>query len=144
MLFSHRQILIIQQQRERELDSFTYIADRGIDNLVYSKMYCDDAFFQNLLATDSAKDCIARYQSRGSRNFLLVPQKEFWYGLWRSLLCVLTFRKDDGVRMFTKFEESLRFTEVMKQLFDDLKIPYFRVDQTSLVDRLSFLEECIT
>lgn len=50
-------------------------------------------------------------------------------------------RQDDGVRMFTCFEESVQFTAVMRQLFEDLNIPYCCVDQFALDDRLAFLEQ---
>jgi len=124
-----RRILELQNEKENLLSSFSYISDRGIDNLVYSKIYCGDEYFQNLLETDSAMECIARYRSPQSRNFLLIPYEEYW--------------KDDGVRMISTFEECLRFTEVMKWLFEYLKIPYCCIDQHSLDERLAQLERSL-
>lgn len=76
----------IQQKREREISDFSYISDRGLDNLVFSKMYCGDEFFASLLRSESAVECIERYRSPQSRNFVLIPKREYWYAAF-SIFC---------------------------------------------------------
>jgi hypothetical protein len=71
----------LQDEKETLLDisKDSYISDRGIDNLVYSKHYCSEEFFKSLLESKEAQRCINRYREPTSINIVLVPKEIYLY-----------------------------------------------------------------
>jgi hypothetical protein len=57
-------ILEKQDQAEALLEGKTYISDRGIDNLAYTKKYCGDDVYRKFLNSDPAQRCISRFEGK--------------------------------------------------------------------------------
>ncbi|XP_071941216.1 uncharacterized protein [Antedon mediterranea] len=112
--FEQLQRLILESQCEVDRknalneDLEGYIADRGIDPVVYAALYLGDKAKDSLLSLPVTKECIQRFKN--SLIFVVHPHKE----------CM----KKDGVRITPVWNELTRFTEILTQLLDHLQINY--------------------
>ncbi|CAM1306704.1 Uncharacterised protein g4438 [Pycnogonum litorale] len=130
-VFEKVQLEILNEQsqmyRRHEKDNEDYIADRGIDPLVYARYYLGEDALNRLLSQSLTKSCIERF--RTSLTFVLLPQPE----------CV----DDDGFRIKPVLSDLQGFTDHLIELLNQLNINYFVIDFLDLEQRKQFVVDKI-
>jgi len=129
-LFQSR-ILEAQCKCEREVEHCEYVvSDRGIDLLTYVKYYLPSevAFYQQLVATPEAQECLERY--RNGLVFVLKPQ--------HSLMV------DDGVRMIPDWNQLVGFTQSLCEILRQYKIPFILIDMLPLEERVQVVLKALS
>ncbi|XP_033105882.1 uncharacterized protein LOC117108095 [Anneissia japonica] len=129
--FEKLQRLILKRQCEVERENANngkdYIANRGIDPIVYAALYLGDDVKNTLLALPTTQECIQRYKT--SFVFVIHPHKQ----------CM----KEDGERINPVFSELTRFTELLIQILDDLGIEYIPITVLDRSERCSIVVDHI-
>lgn len=115
----------VEEQHSR--NGTPYIADRGIDPLVYSLMYLGENSMKRLLSLPSSQECVNRY--RTSLVFVVRPFRE----------CLQT----DDIRLVPKMEELSKFTNLMEKVLQDNRIPFTVIDVLDLKKRVDIVQEKI-
>ncbi|XP_033113303.1 uncharacterized protein LOC117113908 [Anneissia japonica] len=113
--FENLQRLILENQcevdRQNANNGEDYIADRGIDPIVYAALYLGDEAKKSLLALPITQECIQRFKN--SCIFVVYPHRQ----------CMNV----DGKRITPVWNELTRFTEILIQILKDFKIEYIPV-----------------
>jgi len=104
-----------------------YIADRGIDPLIYSLLYLGEESMKRLSNLPSTKECINRYKN--SLMFVVRPYPE----------CLQT----DDIRLVPKMEELINYTNIMEKVLQENDIPYTVIDVLDLKKRVDIVKEKI-
>ena len=128
--FQHS-ILVGQNDIETSLikKNCHFITDRGPDPLVFVEQHtADHELAMKLADSDAAKACLQRYRS--SRCVVVI-------------VCPLDTIEDDNVRMVPTGEEQIQYTEYLKRILKELKVPYKYCDKTDRAERLDWLESVI-
>lgn len=105
----------------------SYIADRGIDPIVYALLYLGRESMARLLNLPSCKECIDRY--RNSLVFVVRPFPE----------CV----QADGIRLVPKMDELMAYTDKMEAVLQQNAIPYTAIDVLNLKERVDIVKQKI-
>ncbi|XP_019625578.1 PREDICTED: uncharacterized protein LOC109470921 [Branchiostoma belcheri] len=129
--FEDLQLKILDAQCETERTNAAagrdYIADRGIDPVVYAHVCLGENAKQRLLETQQAKECIERYKK--SLVFVITPHQE----------CI----KDDGFRMTGTLEDLQRYTVAMTTILNDNGIPFTTIQELDRQKRVQIVREKI-
>ncbi|CAH1258238.1 Hypp1979 [Branchiostoma lanceolatum] len=129
--FEDLQLKILDAQCETERRNAEagrdYIADRGIDPVVYADVCLGEDAKQRLLGSHQAKECIERYKT--SLVFVLTPHQE----------CI----KDDGFRMMGTLEELQRYTIAMTTILHENDIPFTLIRDLDRQKRVQIVREKI-
>ncbi|XP_035673971.1 uncharacterized protein LOC118414202 [Branchiostoma floridae] len=104
-----------------------YIADRGIDPVVYAAVCLGNDAKQRLMGTNQAKECIERY--RKSLVFVLTPHQE----------CI----QDDGFRMMGTLEDLQCYTVAMTTILHENDIPFTHIRDLDRQKRVQIVREKI-
>ena len=125
-----KQIFHGQNAREAVLvqQNVPFIADRGPDPLVFVEQNLDHNSALKLAETPAAKLCLQRYRLKNCAVIIICPLDKI---------------EDDNVRMVPTSEEQIEYTKCLKQLLQDLNIPYKYCDITDRHGRLQWLEEAV-
>jgi len=125
------EVMRLQNEGERKLEGSSYISDRGIDFLAYSKFYYkgEKDIMKEMLEAPETRDSIMRYKEANTFIFLIEPSKE----------CL----EDDSTRMVSPLKELQEFTSCFKDLFKELEIPYFIISTVPLQERVDFVLKSI-
>lgn len=115
------QILVRQHAMEKAQTCNHYISIHGIETLVLSAIYVSEEFYQYLLTTTYAKECIETYKK--SLVFMVKPQTEV------------------GNRDIS-YTDKLIMERTIKML-EEHKIPFELVDQTDIIVSFFFLKRLI-
>lgn len=105
----------------------SYIADRGIDPLVYALVYLGEDSMKKLLDLPTCKESINRY--RNSLVFVVQPFPE--------CLC------PDHIRLVPKMDELLEYTNKMEAILQENEIPYTLIDVLNLKERVEIVKQKI-
>lgn len=116
-----------QVERRNAILGRNYIADRGIDPVVYTHIHLGLEAKKQMLNNPLVQECIERYKQ--SLIFVLTPHKE----------CLV----DDGFRLMASLDELQHFTNVMQLTLDELKIPYITIEQLDREKRVQIVMEHI-
>jgi len=121
------QVMQLQNEGEKELEGNSYISDRGIDFLAYSKFYYkgNRDIMKEMLDASEAQDSIKRYKEANTFIFLIEPSE----------VCL----EDDRTRMISTMKELQEFTTCFKDLFKELNIPYHLISTVPLQERVDFV-----
>jgi len=125
------EVMRLQNEGERKLEGSSYISDRGIDFLAYSKFYYkgEKDIMKEMLEAPETRDSVMRYKEANTFIFLIEPSKE----------CL----EDDSTRMVSPLKELQEFTSCFKDLFKELEIPYFIISTVPLQERVDFVLKSI-
>lgn len=125
------EVMRLQNEGERKLEGSSYISDRGIDFLAYSKFYYkgEKDIMKEMLEAPETRDSIMRYKEANTFIFLIEPSKE----------CL----EDDSTRMVSPLKELQEFTSCFKDLFKELEIPYFIISTVPIQERVDFVLKSI-
>ncbi|XP_001635923.2 uncharacterized protein LOC5515746 [Nematostella vectensis] len=122
--------IIREQSRTEQRNSEccrSYIADRGIDPVVYAAEYLGEKEADYLLSLAETQESIARYQT--SLVFVIKPFPE----------CFM----EDNVRLSPRIDEAVAFTAAMEALLHRLQITYTLIDVLDVQERVNIVKEKI-
>lgn len=129
--FEELQVQILEAQSAVEgrnsRNGTSYIADRGIDPLVYALVYLGEYSMKKLLDLPTCKESINRY--RNSLVFVVRPFPE----------CL----QADDIRLFPKMDELLEYTNKMEAILQENAIPYTPIDVLNLKERVAIVKKKI-
>ncbi|XP_028403013.1 uncharacterized protein LOC114525785 [Dendronephthya gigantea] len=125
------QILRAQWHSDVELcrQNTTYISDRGLDPIIYCKMYLGEEWFRKIMNTKEAEECIKRHKASNTLTVIIRPHRE----------CI----QEDGTRMVPKMEELVKFTEIFLEFFKEYDIQYEIIEELCLDTRVALLKSFI-
>lgn len=130
--FFEFQQLIFEKQNSIEVTltqkKCSFITDRGPDPLVFVEQHINHESAMRLADSHAAKMCLQRYRSKSC---VVV------------IVCPLDKIEDDSIRMVPTHKEQLEYTECLKCILQELKIPYQYCDKTDRVERLEWLENIV-
>lgn len=126
-----KRIMKVQNQVDRENNHLkrSYVCDRGIDPLIYCKMYLGQERLNQLLNTEEADECLQRHKATNTLTVILNPHPE----------CI----RDDGTRLTPKLEELNQFTDMLKHFLNDQGIAFETISELNLEKRVSILKDLI-
>ena len=131
--FYELQLKILQEQLRKDEElcdkNTSYISDRGLDPIIYCKMYLDEDWFQMIMNSIEAKECIKRHKAINTTTVVLLPHEE----------CL----QEDGVRLQPKMDELKKFTDLLLNFLEEHDIKFETIAVLDLDKRVSLLKSFI-
>ena len=131
--FYELQLKILQEQLRKDKElcarNTSYISDRGLDPIIYCKMYLGEEWFRKILNSIEAKECMKRHKAINTTTVVLLPHEE----------CL----QEDGVRLQPKIDELEKFTNLLLNFLKEHDIKFEKIAELDLEERVSLLKSFI-